>query len=153
MGGEVIDTDQLPGPIFIVADDEREACGEILRQLYSEWFFIPVYEPRLVVRYAQRLATTAVLLADPINFPQGGSARLLQKLLDEVGKPVVIMTETWEPRSVDRWKQMGAHDCIPHPTRTGKRMEALRTVVQKFGLEALATARQVGKRTPRAASP
>ncbi len=121
-------------PIFILADDDRDASAQLVRLMGSEWFVIPVYEPPLIAKYARQFATTAILLADPIEYPQGGSARLLQLLLDEVRKPVVILAEAWDPGRADRWKRMGAYNCIPHPTRVAHRVEELRSQMQELTL-------------------
>ena len=125
-------------PIFIIADDDRSAIERLIRVLHFEWFYIPIWEACLVVRYAAHFATTAVFLADEIDYPEGGSARLLQQLLDQVGKPVVILTEAWNPEQTERWKRMGAADCIPHPTRFDHRAEGMRAKMQEFALQSVA---------------
>ena len=84
-------------PIFIIADDDREAIEHIQKRLNIEWYYVPIWETRLVVRYAKHFATTAIFLADPIDYSDGGAARLLQDLLDQVGRPVVILSEVWSP--------------------------------------------------------
>jgi DNA-binding NtrC family response regulator len=121
-------------PIFILADDDREAIELIQRMLNVEWYYVPIWETRLVVRYARHFATTAVFLADPIEYPDGGAARLLQDLLDRVGRPVVILSEVWSPETAEKWRRMGAADCIPHPTRFNERMEGLRMKMEEFSL-------------------
>jgi hypothetical protein len=121
-------------PIFILADDDREAIELIQKRLHLEWYYIPIWETRLVVRYSEFFQPIAVFLADPINHPDGGAARLLQDLLDRVGKPVVILSETWSPEVVAKWKRMGASDCIPHPTRFVERIEGLRSKMEDFAL-------------------
>lgn len=121
-------------PIFILADDDREAIEHIQRRLNVEWYYVPIWETRLVIRYAKHFATTAVFLAEPIDYPDGGAARLLQDILDQVGKPVVILSEAWSPETAERWKRMGAVDCIPHPTRFDDRIEGLRAKMQDFAI-------------------
>jgi hypothetical protein len=121
-------------PIFVIADDDREAIEHIQRRLNVEWYYIALWETRLVVRYAKHFATTAIFLADPIDYPDGGAARLLQDLLDQVGKPVIIMSELWSPEVATRWKRMGAAACIAHPTRCDARMEGLRSMMESFAL-------------------
>jgi FixJ family two-component response regulator len=122
-------------PIFILADDEQEAVDRMMSLLGSAFFYIPVTRLTEAVKYAKQFATTAVFLAEPINYPRGGAARLLQELLDETGKPVVILSEDWHPGVARKWKRMGAIDCIPHPTRMGRRMECLRGKMQNFALQ------------------
>jgi len=114
--------------------------------LDSERFYVPIWQTRLIVHYAKHIATTAVFLADDIRYPDGGTARLLQHLLDQVGKPVIIMAEKWDSETVLRWKRMGASDCIPHPTRSEQRMEYLRAKIQELSLGVLSDpgARAVG---------
>lgn len=127
----------VPGwvaPIFILADDDQEAVNRILESIHQEWTYIPVANPRNVVRYSKELSVTAVFLAAHMAFPRGGAAALLQNLLDEVGKPVVIMAEEWSPETAERWRRMGAADCIPHPTRQDARMEGLRAKLQDLAL-------------------
>lgn len=124
-------------PIFLVADDDREALDRLLALLNGQWFYIPVREARHVVGYAKQFATTAVLLSDGIRYPDGGSARLLQHLLDQVGKPVVIMSELWDPEVQAKWKRMGAADCIPHPTRLEGRMDVLFAKIQDLAAGAI----------------
>lgn len=126
-------------PIFVFADTDREASERIFEHLHGEWCYIPVSNPQLVVHYARQLATTAVFLAAPIGYPRGGAAALLQKILDEVGKPVVIMLEDWSPEEKTRWQRMGATDCIPHPTRLNSRLSVLRAKLQELALEAAAS--------------
>jgi DNA-binding NtrC family response regulator len=121
-------------PVFIIADDDREAIEGIVRRLNYEWYYIPVWETRLVVRYAGHFQTTAVFLSDGVRYPEGGAARLLQMLLDRVAVPVVILAEVWSPDTVERWKKMGAADCIPHPTRVERRIEGLRAKMEEFAL-------------------
>lgn len=128
------DAEPRLAPIFIIADDDRGAIELIQKMLPVEWFYVPIWETRLIVRYARQFATTAVFLADPINYPEGGAARLLQDLIDKVGKPVVILSEVWSPEIAAKWRRMGAADCIPHPTRFHERMEGLRSKMQEFSI-------------------
>lgn len=128
-------------PIFILADDDREAIELIQKRLHVEWYYIALWETRLVVRYAKHFATTAIFLADPIDYPDGGAARLLQDLLDRVGKPVIVLSELWSPEIAAKWKRMGATDCIPHPTRCEIRIEGLRCAMETFALGRAAGAR------------
>jgi DNA-binding NtrC family response regulator len=121
-------------PIFIIADDNREAIEHIQKRLNVEWYYVPIWETRLVIRYARHFATTAVFLAEPISYPDGGAARLLQDLLDQVGRPVVVLSEVWNPEVAARWKRMGASDCIPHPTRLDERIEGLRSKMEDFAI-------------------
>ncbi len=113
-------------PIFILADDDREAVGRLVQWLPRDWYYIPVTEPERVVKYAQEFATTAIFLADRMDGAPKDVPRLLQALLDEVGKPVVILSEIWHPDVVEHWKRMGAQDCLPHPTRTEARVGLMR---------------------------
>ncbi len=124
-------------PIFILADDDREAVGRLVQWLPRDWYYIPVTEPERVVKYAQEFATTAIFLADRMNGRTQDVRRLLQSLLDEVGKPVVILSELWGPEVVDRWKRMGATDCLPHPTRSEERFKLLRGKMQELTLDTL----------------
>lgn len=121
-------------PIFVIADDDREALERLISMLNTQWYYIPVWDGRSVVRYARQLATTAIFLADSMAYPEGGAARLLQELIDRVGKPVIILAESWTPKIAEKWKGCGASDCIPHPTRTEKRLEGLRASMQEVVL-------------------
>ncbi len=122
-----------PAPIFIVADDNREAAERLVSILYpADCFFLPIFDPRQVVRYTREIVTTAVLLADRVAYARGGSGRLLQEILDETGVPVIILAEDWTPENVERWKRMGARACIPHPTRTEYRIEILLALIREF---------------------
>jgi hypothetical protein len=120
------------GPIFVFGDHDREALDRMLESLPDEWSYIPISNPRRLVQYAKRWATTAIFIAAPLNFPKGGAENLLQQLLDDVGRPVIVMAETWSPEIQDRWKRMGASDCIPHPTRSQERMAIMRKKVQEL---------------------
>jgi hypothetical protein len=124
-------TGEHVAPIFIIADDDREAIEHIQRRLNVEWYYVPIWETRLVIRYAKHFATTAIFLAEPINYADEGAARLLQDLLDQVGKPVVILSEVWSPEIAAKWKRMGATDCIPQPTRFVERIEKLRSKMEE----------------------
>ncbi len=124
-------------PIFILADDDREALQRLTRYLPFDWYYIPIWEAFRVVRYAEHFATTAVFLADGIDYPEGGSARLLQQLLDRAGKPVVVLVEMWSPDVRDHWVRMGAADCLPHPSRLDARMEILKTKMHELAFEAV----------------
>ena len=121
-------------PIFILADDDRGAVDRITELLHPEWYYITVTQPKLVTRYAKRVPVAAVFLADPIEYPNGGTAALLQRLIDEVQKPVIILAEHWTLEAVDQWKRMGAEDCLPHPTRFHERLETLRAKMQSHVL-------------------
>jgi len=121
-------------PVFLLVDDDRGAIELIQKMLHVDWYYIPLWEPRLVARYAERFLPAAIFLAEPIGYPDGGAARLLQDLLDRVGVPVVILTEMWTPEAAERWKRMGAADCIPHPTRFVERIEGLRLKMEEFAL-------------------
>jgi FixJ family two-component response regulator len=121
-------------PIFIVADDDEKACAQLMSLLGLDWTYIPVTDPRRVIRYARQFATTAILLSDQIAYPDGGAARLLQRLLDEVGKPVLILAELWDPELALKWKRMGACDCLPHPTRPYLRAKLLNDRLIRLGL-------------------
>jgi hypothetical protein len=117
-------------PVFVLVDDDREASQRIALVLPSDWFFVPVYHPGLAVRYAKQFMPTAVLVAEPLEYPNGGAARLLQQLLDEVGRPAIILTEDPSPRAVAMWRRLGATACIPHPTRSLRRMDALQETLR-----------------------
>jgi len=122
-------------PIFLFADDDFRALDGILEYLHDEWCYIRVPAPRLVVQYARQLSVTAVFLAAPVDHPNGGAAALLRQLVDEVGKPVIVLVEVWSPKIQAKWKQQGASDCIPHPTRVTRRMHRLRSKMQDLALE------------------
>lgn len=125
-------------PIFVIVDDDREALDRLMVLLDSERYYIPISETRRIVRYAVQFSATAIFMADDLAFPEGGAARLLQVLLDRVGKPVIIMSDGWTPEVAERWKRMGAEDCIPHPTRIERRMDGFRKKVQDLAVWALA---------------
>jgi hypothetical protein len=128
-------------PIFILADDDREAIHFIQKWLDVEWTYVSIWKTREVVHYARQFATTAVFLADPIGYPGGGAERLLQDLLDQVGKPVIILAEIWSPEVAEKWKRLGALDCIPHPTRLHHRVEGIRMKMEELALAGLARTR------------
>ena len=121
-------------PIFIFADTDREASQRIFDRLHNEFCYIPIHNPNLVVRYAQQFATTAVFLAAPIDYPRGGAAALLQRIIDDVGKPVIILLEEWSREEAERWRKMGAADCLPHPTRVARRLESVRAKLQELAV-------------------
>src|SRR6185436_2672750 len=112
-------------PIFILADDDKGALERIVERLHTEWFYVPVTNPRVVLKYAKRIDARAIFLADPMEYPRVGAAFILQRLIDEVGKPVIILTEQWTPEIAATWKRMGAEDCLPHPPRFDQRVELL----------------------------
>jgi hypothetical protein len=120
-------------PIYILGDDDYEASARLISMLpVGEWTLIPVHQGDLVVRYAEQFATTAVFLADTLAYPAGGIERLLQIVLDEIQRPVVILAEDWTPEIRDRWKRMGAFECVPHPTRAKRRADKVRKLMQAF---------------------
>ncbi len=121
-------------PIFIIVDDDEKASAHLMSLLGLDWTYIPVTDPRRVIRYARQFATTAILLSDQIAYPDGGAAKLLQRLLDEVGKPVIILAELWDPELALKWKRMGARDCLPHPTRPRLRAKLLNERLFRLGL-------------------
>lgn len=122
-------------PIFIIADNDQHAVLGITMSLGSEWFYIPVSDWKDVVRYSKEFATTAIFLSEEMFCPdQAGIEGLLQALLDEVGKPVIILSELWSAETADRWKRMGAQDCIPHPTRTEERLRILKRKMKELVL-------------------
>lgn len=133
--GPSLKPEERRAPIFILADDNREAGMELACTLPPDWFYVPVENPNQVERYSQRFSTTAVLLADEIEYPEGGAERLLQELLDRVGKPVIVLAGDWTPDVATRWKQMGALECVPHPTRSERRVNRLREVILKVVLD------------------
>jgi len=123
------------GPIFILADDDQAASDRIVSLLYPELFYlVPVTNPRHVLSYAKRLRPQAVLLAEPIEFPKGGAAALLERLIDEAGVPVIVLTEIWTSECAERWRKLGAADCLPHPTRIDQRLEVVRSRMQDLAL-------------------
>jgi DNA-binding NtrC family response regulator len=125
------------GPLFVLADDDHASADRITSLLYPGLFFIvSVVNPRHVLSYAKRLKPRAIFLADPLEFPKGGAAALLHRIIEEVGCPVIILTELWTPEVIDRWKQMGAADCLPHPTRFDQRLEVVRARMQELALTA-----------------
>jgi len=128
-------TEQQTAPVFVVADDDRDALDRLLSMLSTQWYYIPVRSGRSVIRYARQFSATAIFLSDSIGYPDGGAPRLLQDLIDRVGKPVIILAEDWSPDVAARWKGWGAAGCIPHPTRSGQRLEALRASMQEFVLK------------------
>jgi len=130
-------TGDWEGPLFVLADDDQAAADRIASLLYPGLFFIvSVTNPRHVLSYAKRLKPRAIFLADPLEFPKGGAAALLHRLVEEVGCPVVILSELWTPEGAQRWKQMGAADCLPHPTRFDQRLEVVRARMQEIALTA-----------------
>jgi DNA-binding response OmpR family regulator len=117
-------------PVFVLVDDDRDASSRIALVLPGDWFLVPVAQPALAVRYAKQFRPTAVLLAEPLEYPRGGAARVLQELLDGAGRPVIILTEDASPHSAARWRRMGASACIPHPTRSFRRMHLLQETLK-----------------------
>jgi len=133
--GPSLAPDERKAPIFIVADDDREAGMELACNLPPDWFYVPVDIPNQVERYSQFFATAAILLADEIRYPEGGAARLLQELLDRVQKPVIVLAADWTPEVAAKWRKMGALECVPHPTRSNRRIERLRELILKVVLD------------------
>lgn len=133
------DTDtERPVPIFLIADDDGQSIAEMVERLPPEWFYIPVRDARHLIKYAREFETTAIFLADSFaDPPRGGVPRLLQELLDQVGKPVVILAEMWDPQTATRWQRMGAFGCIPHPTRRRERLIRMRDTCNEIALAAL----------------
>ena len=129
--GEV---DEKPGTeaIFVIVDDDAEATNRMIRLLTAEWYYIPVSQPRLAFRYAKQFATAGIFLADQLTISGGNSMQLLCQLVEEVRKPVVILAEPWSPNEIQRWKDRGAYDCIPHPTRTGIRIKSLKEKMREL---------------------
>lgn len=123
------------GPIFLLADDDRNAADAIAHRLYPECYYIvQVTNPRHIRNYAKRMNPDAIFLADPIHYPKGGTDLLLQRLIDEIGKPVIILSELWSSEIVMTWKRKGAADCLPHPTRIDQRLDLLRAKMQDLAL-------------------
>jgi DNA-binding NtrC family response regulator len=121
-------------PIFLIADDRGDAGERLTEILPSDWFYVPVRNPALVERYSLQFAPTGIFLAEDIEFPKGGAARLLQILLDRVGAPVVILAEECTPEGRARWKRMGAKDCVAHPIRQDRRREGIVEVLRELAL-------------------
>lgn len=125
------------GPIFLLADDDRAAADAITGKLFPECYFIvQVTNPRHVRNYAKRLKPCAIFLAEPMEYPKGGTDALLQWLIKEVATPVIILSEICSPEAVDHWRRRGASDCMPHPTRFDQRLELLRAKMQDLALTA-----------------
>ena len=136
-----------PAPILILIDDDADAVNRLTGALFpANCFFITVTDPRQGVRYARSLGT-AVLVADPVDYPRGGTARLLQELL-VLEKPVVVLAEDWSPEVADRWMRRGVRDCIPHPTRTRRRLGRLAGVIERFTLDLIEEREPIGARNP-----
>lgn len=121
-------------PIFVIADDDKEAIDRLVTKLNVDWYYIAAWQKHQVVRYARKLATTAVFLADSFEYPNGGASRLLQDLIDKAGVPVVIMSEVWTEEVAAKWRRIGAAGCIPHPTRCEARIEGLRGKMEEFAI-------------------
>lgn len=123
------------GPVFLLADDDRAAADGITGRLFPECYFIvQVTNPRHVRNYARRLNPKAIFLAEPIEYTKGGAPALLQRLVEEMAIPVIMLLENWNQEAVDRWKKLGATDCLPHPTRIDQRLEILRAKMQDLSL-------------------
>jgi hypothetical protein len=136
--GKPGDSEDGPLPIFIVADDDRKASDELVVALYSSpCFLVPVLDPTLVIRYARKFGANAVFMADRLSYPRGGPERLLQEILDRAEKPVFILAEDWTPENAERWKRMGARECLPHPTRTRFRLDRVRLLIRDFAVTAM----------------
>jgi hypothetical protein len=129
-------------PIFIIADDDKDAIDRLVMNLNTDWYYIAVWQRHLVVRYARKLATTAVFLSDSFHYPNGGASRLLQDLIDKADVPVVILAEVWTEDVAAKWKRMGAAACIPHPTRCEARIEGLRCSMEDFILGRMGVVRR-----------
>ena len=46
-----------------------------------------------------------------------------------------------------RWKRLGATHCLPHPTRTGHRLDLFRETLREFTLDAITAAPPGGNRS------
>jgi len=126
------------GPVFILADDDKPAADRIASLLYpGTYFIVPVTNPRHVLSYAKRMKPNAIFMAEPISFPKGGAQVLLRRLIDEVGRPVIVLVELWSPELAARWKGMGAADCLPHPTRSDQRLDLVRSKMQELAISTL----------------
>ena len=121
-------------PVFVIADDQRQACERLTEILPPDWFYVPVRNPDLVERYSLQFAPTGIFLADDVAFPKGGAAKLLQILLDQIGAPVVILAEECTKEERAKWKRMGAKDCIAHPMRWEKRRRGVVEAMKDLSL-------------------
>ena len=126
------------GPVFLLADDDKPAADRIASLLYpGSYYIVPVTNPSHVLSYAKRMRPFAIFMAEPISFPKGGALALLRRLIDEVGRPVIVLVELWTPQLVARWKSLGAADCLPHPTRSDQRLELVRSKMQELAIPTL----------------
>ena len=121
-------------PIFVLADNDVEALRRLTGIMSPDWYLVPVWDVARIARSARRFSARAIFLADGIAYEGGGVPALLQLLLDEAEAPVIVMAEVWEPAVAEKWKRMGALDCIPHPTRVDARIEIFRSKLQKLAL-------------------
>lgn len=120
-------------PVYIVADEDHDACDRMIGMCPADYFYIPVRTGHDALRYykdfQEGTGVAGVLLADSVRCAGAGAEKALARLVEERAR-VVVLSELPNDATVARWKERGAVNCIAHPTRTSRRMSALRNALQ-----------------------
>jgi hypothetical protein len=119
-------TDGRRGASLVLAlDDDWESLGRLFDLLY-EFDVVCLRTWPQLLRAMDRLAADFVLLADTVLHRRMTARMMVAELYRERGAKVVVLSEFARPEEVTAWREWGAIDCLPHPTKPHARALSLR---------------------------
>jgi len=115
----------LDAPVVLIADEDWASMNQLTGQLGDHLYLVLARNSGEVTRYARKFRPDVILLCESLRYGKGGPERLVSVLLSESEAKVIVLTESVQAPGLHQWLGRGASDCLPHPTKSTKRIAHL----------------------------
>jgi chemotaxis response regulator CheB len=112
-------------PIVLIGDDDWEALNRLTGLLGEQFYILMARNAGELTRFAQKFHPDVIVVGESLPFGREGAEKLLPHLIRRFTAQVIVLSENGTDDSRNRWKKLGARDCLPHPTKYARRARNL----------------------------
>jgi chemotaxis response regulator CheB len=112
-------------PVVLIGDDDWEALNKLTGLLGEQFYILMARNAGELTRFAQKFQPDVILVGESLPFGHNGAEKLLPHLIRRFTAEIIVLSENGTDDSRNRWKALGARDCLPHPTRYVRRARTL----------------------------
>jgi CheY-like chemotaxis protein len=125
----------VDGPVVLIGDDDWASVNRLSGLLGDRLYLVLASTAGEVLRYARKFKPDVIVICEALRFGRGGAEKLLPTLQREFKSKVVILSEDAEAPARSRWRELGASECVPHPTKYASRVVNLGKLIVQLASE------------------
>jgi DNA-binding response OmpR family regulator len=110
------------GPILLIGDDDWEAIDRLAAVMHPCFYILLAKNAEAVLRMARKFKPAVTLLGEGLPYGKLGADALVAELSMKMGLKVIVLTEGKDERPPASWREAGASDALPHPTKYARRL-------------------------------